>query len=74
MPMSPENLPELLDRRALRDAVGLTRTDIDRCFQRCEHFAVDGSRKVYVHRDQVLALIRCYPAGTPRRQWEEAAA
>ena len=46
-------LPEFLDRRACRELLGMTRVDVDRLFQRCTVYAIDGSRKVYISSDEV---------------------
>jgi hypothetical protein len=53
-----DDLPELLDRPALRDRLGLTRADIDRIFDRCMVYRLDGSRKSYVRRDSVREALR----------------
>lgn len=67
-------LPEFLDRRACRELLGMTRVDVDRLFQRCTVYAIDGSRKVYISSGEVMGAIRGYPPGTIRRTWETRAA
>lgn len=54
-------LPELMDRPALRDLLGLKRRDIDRILDRCEVYRVPGSTKPYVHRDDVRAQLVVTP-------------
>ena len=67
-------LPEFLDRRACRELLGMTRVDVDRLFQRCTVYAIDGSRKVYISSGEVMGAIRGYPPGSIRRTWETRAA
>ena len=52
----------------------MTRVDVDRLFQRCTVYAVDGSRKVYVSSGEVMGTIRAFPPGSIRRTWENRAA
>jgi len=68
-----ERLPEYMDRAACQRLLGLTRVDVERIFARCTVHALDGSRKVYVQRDEALAQIRPHARGSIRRQWESAA-
>lgn len=67
-------LPAFLDRRACHELVGMTRVDVDRLFQRCTVYALDGSRKVYVNTGDVLATLQAFPPGSIRRTWANHAA
>ncbi len=49
--------PELMDRAALSRHMGLTRVDVERVFRAVPVVSLPGSRKVYVRRDDVQALI-----------------
>lgn len=49
--------PRHLDRAAVRDLYGLSRVDVDRIFERLPVLALEGSRKVYVRRDDLEAYI-----------------
>ena len=67
-------LPEFLDRRACRELLGMTRVDVDRLFQRCTVYAIEGSRKVYISSGEVMGAICAVPPGSIRRTWETRAA
>lgn len=62
-----DELPELLDRPALRDRLGLKRTDIDRIFDRLDVYRIPGSQKAYVHRDAVREQLHVTPPAPGRR-------
>jgi hypothetical protein len=49
----PADIPRHLDRTAVREHYGLARVDIDRVFERLPIVALEGSRKVYVRRQDL---------------------
>jgi hypothetical protein len=49
------DIPRHLDRSAVRDLYGLARVDVDRIFERLPVLALEGSRKVYVRREDLEA-------------------
>jgi hypothetical protein len=56
--VSVAELPLYMDRATCQRLLGLTRVDVERIFQRCPVHTVEGSRKVYVHRDDALDQVR----------------
>ena len=48
-----ERLPELLDAKALRLELGVTRTAAEAIMRKVPHLEIEGLRKVYVRRDDV---------------------
>lgn len=48
-----ERLPELLDARALRVELGVTRAAVEAIMRRVPAVQIHGLRKVYVRRDDV---------------------
>lgn len=52
------DLPLFMDRATCQRLLGLTRVDVERIFQRCPVHTVEGSRKVYVYRDDALDQVR----------------
>lgn len=59
-------VPELCTRRALVEKMGLSHTDAARMFQRCTHYQIPGSRRVYVRAEDVRAELAAYPVGAVR--------
>ena len=52
-----ERLPELLDAKALRLELGVTRATAEAIMRRLPVVQIDGLRKVYVRRSDVAAYI-----------------
>lgn len=48
-----DRLPELLDAKALRLELGVTRAAAEAIMRKIPHVQVEGLRKVYVRRDDV---------------------
>lgn len=48
-----DRLPELLDCKALRDELGVTRAAAEAIMRRLPVVGIEGLRKVYVRRDDV---------------------
>lgn len=60
------DLPIYMDRATCQRLLGLTRVDVERIFRACPVHTVEGSRKVYVHRDDALERVRRHPQGEVR--------
>ena len=56
-------LPTYLTRRQLRELLGLTPTDADRIFDRCQTHRLRGSGTVYVLAKDAKALLEPQPHG-----------
>ena len=52
-----ERLPELLDARALRQELGVTRAAAEAIMRRLPVVQIDGLRKTYVRRSDVTAYL-----------------
>jgi hypothetical protein len=52
-----ERLPELLDARALRLELGVTRASAEAIMRRLPTVQIEGLRKVYVRRSDVVAYL-----------------
>jgi hypothetical protein len=50
-------LPELLDCKALRTELGVTRAAAEAIMRRCPVVAIEGLRKTYVRREDVRAYL-----------------
>jgi hypothetical protein len=48
-----DRLPELLDAKALRVELGITRAAAEAIMRKVQHLEIEGLRKVYVGRDDV---------------------
>ena len=57
------NLPTYLTRRQLRELLGLTKTDSDRIFDRCQRYRLKGSGTFYVRRREAEAMLETQPHG-----------
>lgn len=66
--------PELLDRRGVSSVYGLSRVDVDRVFRALPVVGLPGSRKVYVRRSDLDALLESntYAPGSVRYSWSRA--
>jgi hypothetical protein len=62
-----DDLPELLDRPTLSRRLGLRRCDVDRIFDRCHVYRIEGSSKPYVHRDEARGHLVVTPPAPERR-------
>jgi hypothetical protein len=60
-------LPELLDAKALRAELGITRAAAETIMRRLPIVEFEGLRKVYVRRPDVLALIQKSTSEKTRR-------
>lgn len=58
MPLDPP--PALLDRAGVRRHLGLTRVDVERVFRELPVVSLPGSRKVYVRRADLDALVSAH--------------
>jgi hypothetical protein len=52
-----DRLPELLDCKALRDELGVTRAAAEGIMRRVPIVQIEGLRKVYVRRDDVARYL-----------------
>jgi hypothetical protein len=52
-----DRLPELLDARALRLELGVTRAEAEAIMRRIPTVEIEGLRKVYVRRSDVVAYL-----------------
>jgi hypothetical protein len=55
--MSERELPELLDAKGLQDELGITRAAAERIMKHLPVVVFEDLRKVYVRREDVLALV-----------------
>ena len=55
--MSAEPLPELLDAKALRDELGVTRAAAEAIMRQIPSVVIPGLRKSYCRRSDVAALL-----------------
>lgn len=55
--MTEPTIPATLDRAQVRRFYGLTRVDVDRVFRNLPVVSLPGSRKVYVRRNDLDALL-----------------
>ena len=52
-----DRLPELLDAKALRAELGITRAAAEAIMRKVPHLEIEGLRKVYVRREDVLRYL-----------------
>lgn len=57
------DLPTYLTRRQLREMLGLTRTDADRVFDRCQRYRLKGSGTFYVKAREAQEILEPQPHG-----------
>lgn len=57
-----QRLPQLMDSRMIQLETGLPESMVRRIMRRCTIYHIDGFRKAFVRRDELLAKLRTDPA------------
>jgi hypothetical protein len=58
-------LPTFLTRRQLHEKMGLAKADVERIFERCQRYQMDGSGTYYIKAVEAIPHLKALPFRAP---------